>query len=162
MLEKSIANATRLEFLNDYFRPAYFIHITRNGYAVAEGIRRKANPRRWRNPDYRERYPLTLCANQWQATEELICATRDRLDHYHALRYEDLVTAPRETLDGILDFIGLPRENLLREDVRVHGETGPIQDMNRKSLQNLKPDEITAVTEAAGNCLARLGYRAEA
>lgn len=163
ILEKSIANATRLEFLNDYFKPAYFIHITRNGYAVAEGIRRKAAPRRWHNPDYRDRYPLALCAEQWRVSIDTIEASKDRLERYHSLRYEDLVANPRDELRKILDFTGMPWEQqVVNGNVRVHGASGPIEDMNHKSLQNLDPADKAAVAKVAGDCLARLGYSAEA
>ena len=47
LLEKSVANAVRTDFLQTYFAPAYFIYLVRNGYAVAEGIRRKANPAKY-------------------------------------------------------------------------------------------------------------------
>ena len=46
-LEKSISNTPRAVFFNDYFKPAYFIHIVRNGYAVVEGIKRKAKVMTW-------------------------------------------------------------------------------------------------------------------
>ena len=162
VLEKSIANATRLEFLNAHFKPAYFIHITRNGYAVAEGIRRKANPGRWDNPDYEDRYPLELCAQQWQATEDLIESKKSMLDRYHTVRYEELVASPREQIQKILDFTGLAwDEKILDGNIRVHGTIGPIENMNRKSLQNLSNDDKAAVNQAAGDCLVRLGYCAD-
>ena len=39
-LEKSIVNSARMTWLQDSFANSYFIFIVRNGYAVAEGIRR--------------------------------------------------------------------------------------------------------------------------
>ena len=159
VLEKSIANVTRLDFLNANFNPAYFIHITRNGYAVAEGIRRKADPKRWDNPAYEDRYPLELCAQQWQVTEDLIESKKTGLDRYYSLRYEDLVESPAEQVKKILDFAGLAwDEQILDGNIRVHGTTGPIENMNQKSLQNLSDSDKATVSQTAGDCLVRLGY----
>jgi hypothetical protein len=159
-LEKSIANATRLEFFNEQFRSAYFIHITRNGYAVAEGIRRKADPRRWNNPEYDGPYPLSLCAEQWKTTEDLICAQRDGLDHYHALSYEDLSAAPQQEIRKILEFLELPDESqLVEQEVRVHGQRRPISNLNQSSLDNLSEAEVNEIDQVANDCLVRYGYR---
>ncbi len=161
-LEKSIANATRLEFLNAYFKPAYFIHITRNGYAVAEGIRRKADPTRWNNPEYDGPYPLGLCALQWKTTEETISAQRAGLDHYYALSYEDLSASPQQEMRKILEFLELPDESdLVNDAVRVHGKIRPISDLNQLSLEQLNGEDIEEIEQAAGDWLSRYGYRAQ-
>jgi hypothetical protein len=161
-LEKSIANATRLEFLNDHFQPAYFIHIMRNGYAVAEGIQRKADPTRWRNPEYSGRYPIGLCAEQWQATEALITAQSSQLDNYYALSYEDLTAAPEQEIRRILQFLELPDESqLLNKEIRVHGQRRPISNLNDLSLRNLGEDDIEAIDRVAKDWLDRYGYRSQ-
>ena len=41
-LEKSSLNSIRMRWLQKNFHPSYFISIVRNGYAIAEGIKRKA------------------------------------------------------------------------------------------------------------------------
>lgn len=158
-LEKSIANATRLEFLNAHFRPAYFIHITRNGYAVAEGIRRKADPVRWNNPEYSGPYPLSLCAQQWKTTEELISAQSSNLDHYYALSYEDLASSPQQEVGKILEFLGLSDEKqLTNEKVRVHGQRRSICNLNQLSLDNLSVEEMNEINQVAKDWLVHYGY----
>jgi hypothetical protein len=158
-LEKSIANVTRLEFLNAYFTPAYFIHITRNGYAVAEGIRRKTNPARWQNEQFGERYPIACCAEQWKATEELIRSQSAGLEHYHALSYEDLSQSPEQEIQKVIDFLGLPREaGLIEKEVLVHGERRPISNLNRQSIDNLSSEDIAEIGQVAGELLARYDY----
>ena len=158
-LEKSIANATRLEFLNTYFKPAYFIHITRNGYAVAEGIRRKTHPARWQNEQFGDRYPIACCAEQWKATEELINAQSAGLERYHALSYEDLSQSPEQEIKRIIDFLGLATESgLIDREVLVHGERRPISNLNRQSLDSLSSDEIDEINQVAGELLARYHY----
>jgi len=158
-LEKSIANATRLEFLNAYFKPAYFIHITRNGYAVAEGIRRKAHPARWKNEQFGDRYPIACCAEQWKATEELINLQRSGLEHYHALSYEDLSATPEQEIQKIFEFLELPAEaGLIDKEVLVHGERRPVSNMNRQSIDNLSSGEIDEINQVAGDLLAHYHY----
>jgi hypothetical protein len=158
-LEKSIANATRLEFLDKYFTPAYFIHITRNGYAVAEGIRRKTNPARWQNQEFGERYPIACCAEQWKATEDLIHLQSAGLEHYHALSYEDLSQSPEREIRKIIEFLGLsPEAGLIDKEVLVHGERRPISNLNRPSLDSLSAAEIAEIERAAGELLARYNY----
>lgn len=162
MLEKSIANVTRLDFLNEYFQPAYFIHITRNGYAVAEGIQRKTSPARWNNRQYRDKYPITLCAEQWAATEALIEAKKDQLGHYHALSYEDIAVSPAATMQQAVEFLGLPWEDqILDPEVEVHGKSGPIVNMNAASLERLNDDDLEKIKTVAGDLLLRHGYLAE-
>ena len=63
-LEKSISNTPRAVFFNEYFKPAYFIHIVRNGYAVAEGIKRKASVMHGNTFFQAGEYPIELCAAQ--------------------------------------------------------------------------------------------------
>ena len=158
-LEKSIANATRLDFFNQHFQPAYFIHITRNGYAVAEGIRRKTSPARWKNQHYNNRYPIDLCAEQWAATEELIESQKSGLSNYRALSYESLAADPYRELKNLLEFLELEWEdNLLGDEVSVHGLRGPITDMNQESIARLERDEIEQINRVAGAQLQRLGY----
>jgi hypothetical protein len=41
ILEKTTANAVRMRWLHQAFPRSAFIGVVRNGYAVAEGIRRK-------------------------------------------------------------------------------------------------------------------------
>ena len=75
-VEKSISNSLRIPFFNKHFKPAYFIHIVRNGYAVAEGIKRKAEVMDG-NPLYgNESYPIEMCAEQWVQSLQIIEETK--------------------------------------------------------------------------------------
>lgn len=81
-------------FLQEYFQPAYFIYIVRNGYAVAEGIRRKADLRRWKNPFYDKNYPIELCAKQWRKTDELVEQDRRHIRRFLQIYYGELPHTP--------------------------------------------------------------------
>jgi hypothetical protein len=160
LVEKSIPNAARAPFLQHYFQPAYFIHLVRNGYAVAEGIRRKADPARWDNPEYDGLYPIDLCARQWRVTEEVIEVDRPHLERILTVRYEDFTEDPVSTLKEVTDFLGI--EPLPSESIAgrwgVHGYDAPIQNMNERSLEALSPQDIEVINREAGEILHRHNY----
>jgi|GEM_PF-393781 len=160
LVEKSVANAARMPFLNAHFQPAYFIYIVRNGYATAAGIREKANLRRWGNPHAEGGYPITLCARQWRVTDETVARDAAGVEHFLEVRYEDLVTAPAATLDRITGFLKLepiPRAPL-QQAWNIHGTAATVQDMNATSLARLNADDVTAIEAEAGERLRLRGY----
>lgn len=160
LLEKSIANAARMPFLQAHFQPAYFIYLVRNGYAVAEGIRRKAAPWRWRNPVYSSQYPIELCAEQWRQTDRLVSEDRDRCERFLQVYYEDLTREPADVLKQITDFLGLRSipDEVLQQNWETHGIEAPIRNMNEKSLAQLSAADLEKIHQVAGETLARHGY----
>ena len=163
LLEKSVANTARIPFLQQFFQPAFFVYIIRNGYAVAEGIRRKAVPGRWGNPDYPERYPIELCAEQWRASDDLVEADRAHSERFLRISYEELTAAPEDAAGKVTDFLGLEPlpEGVLRSRWRIHGVEAGIRNMNRDSMSRLSADDIAAIDRVAGAALERNGYEAK-
>jgi hypothetical protein len=160
LLEKSISNVPRIPFLNRHFRPAYFIYLVRNGYAVAEGIRRKADVERWENPHYEECYPIEMCAEQWVTTDDLVREYRSSIKRMLTVRYEDLAEHPVETLQSITDFLDLtPIEpSKLGGQWGVHGYDRPIENMNPESITRLSDAELERIYGVAGDKLKKYGY----
>ena len=160
LLEKSIANAIRMPFLQEHFQPAYFIYIVRNGYAVAEGIRRKAEPRRWRNNMYKDGYPIDICANQWKVTDEVVSCDRQNILRFLQIYYEDLTANPKAVMEQITAFLGLSSldSDLLFDKWKVHGRKFNIQNMNNKSLAGLTCEDKQKIQEKAQNVLSKYGY----
>ena len=68
LLEKSPPNGARTRWLQAHFENAYFIAIVRNGYAVAAGIRKKAEPHHIAG----ERWPIEMAAYQWARSNEVL------------------------------------------------------------------------------------------
>ncbi|MEX0729903.1 MAG: sulfotransferase [Aquisalimonadaceae bacterium] len=161
LLEKSVANAARMPFLNAYFQPAYFIYIIRNGYAAAAGIREKANLKRWGNPYADAGYPMQLCARQWLTTDELVQADSRKVRHFLPVYYEDLTARPAETLASVTTFLGLQPMpvQVVGRDWSVHGIKAPIRDMNAVNIARLSETDIDAVEAVAGKQLRRHGYQ---
>lgn len=155
-LEKSPPNAARTRWLQAHFRNAHFIAIVRNGYAVAEGIRRKAEPRH-----LRDGWPIELCARQWSRSNEILAEDAAWLERILWVRYEDLVCNPRGELARVLSFLGLDaRTEFLNgsRTWRVHERNEPVRDMNAESIARLSPDERRIITREAGRMLERFGY----
>lgn len=155
-VEKSPPNSARTRWLQRHFENASFLVLVRNGYAVAEGIRRKAEPRH-----RKEGWPIELCARQWARTYDLLLEDADRLEHVHWLRYGDFVTSPEEETREILDFLGI--EEKVREidpdrAWSVHEREEPIRDMNPESFARLTEADVRAINREAGSMLRKMGY----
>jgi hypothetical protein len=160
LLEKSIANTCRMKFLQQWFRPAYFIHIVRNGYAVAEGIRRKADVDRWQNTVYEENYPLHLCAEQWVESQRTVEEARADINRLLEVKYERLVEDPREILESVISFLGISPFECQIETATwsVHGVQSTLKNMNDKSFANLSVSDIEAIREVGAEYLSKHNY----
>ena len=149
LLEKSPTNAARTRWLQAHFENAHFIGIVRNGYAVAEGIHRKAG------------HPLDIAALQWARSNEIMLQDFEHLERKRVLRYEHWTESPEEVLKDILEFLGLSPSgvSVAERFWKVHERRGPIMDMNDESLKRLSPGEREAIESVAGGQLRRLGYQ---
>lgn len=161
LLEKSISNTTRLDFFNKKFQPAYFIHIVRNGYAVAEGIRRRAAIMKG-NPHYGQpHYPIELCAKQWVSSLRKVEEERIHLKNFIEVRYEDLTAQPDKTINEILTYLNLEnfQKNYFNQTFSIHGDNGKIKNMNEYSFENLSQNDLRKINEIAGETLGKYGYK---
>lgn len=160
VLEKSIANTARMPFLQAHFQPAYIVHLVRNGYAVAEGLRRKSEPRRYGHDEFGEHYPISMCAEQWRVSLEVVDGDRATLQRFLEVRYEDLTADPGTTLRGVTDFLGLPPlpAATAEGDFHVHGVRSTIRDMNADSIGRLSTADLDAIDTEAGDALRNRGY----
>ncbi|MBA2883004.1 hypothetical protein HNR65_003361 [Desulfosalsimonas propionicica] len=155
LLEKSPSNSARVRWLNHHFRPACFIAIIRNGYAVAEGIRRKADPKH-----LRDGWPIEMAAYQWKRTYEVLESDSVYLNRFLLIKYEDLVREPVNELNRITDFIGIKPFSKFNDlmNVSIHERNEPIKDLNPYSISRLTPEDINAVNNVAKDTLLRYGY----
>lgn len=161
LLEKSISNATRLDFFNKEFQPVWFIHIVRNGYAVAEGIHRKAEVMEG-NPYYEEgEYPFALCAKQWVRSLQVFEERKEELHNVIEIKYEELAENPSEVVNGILDKIGLEKfpVDYFDKSFTIHEKNSKIKNMNFSSLKRLKEEDLKCINEVAEAYLSKYGYK---
>ena len=159
IVEKSPGNLTRLAFLQAHFEPAYFIYIVRNGYAVAEGIRRKADLAGWGNKEGGQ-YPIDDCARQWVEADEALATSASGLQHLLCLNYEDLTSDPTRALLEVSEFLGVDSfaDDLAQRSWDVHRSSAKIADMNQESLERLSPEDTARVRKVANKTLDKYGY----
>lgn len=160
LVEKSAVNATRMPFLDRHFSPAFFVSVVRNGFAVAEGIRRRTRPLPAENPEYGEAYPLELCAEQWLRSDEVITRDRRKVDRFLQVRYEDLTESPKATLREVTDFLGIAPFSPppLTEAWFVRDRLSPVRNMNASSFGRLSEQEVVAIQSVAERTLSKYGY----
>lgn len=146
-LEKSIPNAARIEWLNKHFPNAYFIALIRNGYAVAEGIHRKAGQ------------SVEVAAKQWQQSNRIMLNQLEKVENMLLLRYEDFTSQPAKNLDKVMSFLDLDASKL-RADRKwtVHGDTSNIRNMNARSLARLSNEDKAFIHQEAGELLDAFHY----
>ena len=155
LLEKSPSNSVRMRWLNHHFRPAYFVCIIRNGYAVSEGIRRKAEPKH-----LRDGWPISMAAYQWHRTYEVIKEDAKYIQNILYIKYEDLVSDPENELNKISDFIGLkPFQNLdTQRAISIHERNEPLKNFNEDSIRRLSFEDIEIINEISRETLDSYGY----
>ena len=161
LLEKSISNMTRLKFLNENFKPAWFIHIVRNGYAVAEGIHRKAEIMQG-NPYYNKGYyPYSICAKQWVRSLKIYEAHKTSLQNVIEIKYEDLAENPSKIVNSLLEKIGLKKfpEDYFEKSFTIHEKKSRIKNMNSSSFKRLKEEDCKEINLAGEAYLTKYGYK---
>lgn len=155
LLEKSPPNTAKMRWLQKNFDNAHFIGIVRNGYAVAEGICRKAEPHH-----LKEGWPIEKSAWQWKRSNQVLQEDSGHLDRYLGITYEDLARDTTATLKTITDFIGIDAFDGFESDRSwsIHEREEKIRDMNAENIQRLTPEQIRRFNDIAGDMIESLGY----
>jgi hypothetical protein len=104
LIVKFVALTPHIGILQDAYPNARFIHIVRDGRAVAMSIRTKIGTN-----DDPERIALEKAAEHWMEVLGIIQKQRENLRLFE-LRYEDFCRSPRRHISQVLDFIGLDGE----------------------------------------------------
>ncbi len=161
VVEKSISNTLRMRFLESNFKNAKFVHIIRNGYAVAAGIRKKSNLSRWKNPDGIQQYPIDLCAHQWNESLRVVDDEVARGAPVISVHYEDIAANPVDALQPVFRFIGVEpiSDASAWGEMQVHEKSSVVRDMNAASIASLSAEELGVVRRIAGSNLERYNYR---
>jgi hypothetical protein len=160
LIEKSISNITRTHFLQEYFSPAYFIYIVRNGYVVSKGIQKKTNYKRWNSPFAAGGYPIELCAGQWKLSDDVMTKDSKALKRFHMIRYEDFVEDTERMLKGITDFLNIsPMPSaILQREWSIHEANSSIVNMNPAGLARLAAEDFDRIESVAASVLQKYDY----
>jgi len=155
LLEKSPPNSAKTRWLQKNFENTYFIGIVRNGYAVAEGISRKADPKHLINS-----WPVEKSAFQWARSNEILRQDSKHLERFLWVNYEDLAENTVGTLTQITDFIGIDPFKQFSSDQQwsIHEREEKIRNMNPESIAKLSPEQISTINQVAGDMLDKFSY----
>ena len=155
LLEKSPPNSAKMRWLQKHFENAHFVGIMRNGYAVAEGITRKADPKHLINS-----WPIEMSAYQWKRSNEVMQQDAEHLKKFMWVRYEDLADDTVGTLSKITDFIGIDGFDAFESDRQwtIHERDEKVRNMNDESISRLSTRQIETINDVAGDMLDEFGY----
>lgn len=181
--EKTPRNSFLIDFLNRAFSEARFIHIIRDGRdaalshskkpwlqaASAKSGRREQGgyfygpyARFWVEPERKYEFEKTSdihrCIWAWRCHTEAILAQTASLSEsqYYELRYETLVTKPKEEAEGLLNFLKITNydsRSLLQQKFALANSSSV---GNWK--QELSSEQLQQIEIEAGSLLKRLGY----
>lgn len=116
----------RADLLAQVFPRARFVHVVRDGRAVANSLLQMSWWSGYRGPEHWRLGPLdqadrdvweahdrsfaVLAGLYWKILIEAFERAHDRVDaqRWTTVRYEDLVESPRATMSRVLDWVGLP------------------------------------------------------
>jgi omega-hydroxy-beta-dihydromenaquinone-9 sulfotransferase len=165
---------SRIGFLDEIFGDAKFIHIVRDGRAVASSLLH-VNAWQWRGwyGPYSWRYgPLSaedhaaweannrsfvvLAGLQWKIHTRAIEAARQTIDpkRFLEVRYETLCEEPWETCRRVLEFSELDSPRAFERDVK----NATIKDMTARWRVDLSPEQQAMLTDVLRKELQRYGY----
>ena len=162
-VNKNPRNSLRIGFLNEIFPDAIFLHLIRDGRAVANSIlrsRMKHNGDYWgvQPPGWQsllDKPPLEACALQWKLTVEQVQKSAEELpaDRYLEVRYEDFVSAPLDIFEMVFQRCGLGWK-----PEHWKGILEDLQNMNYKWQENFDSRDTRGLNSQLGDLLTRLGY----
>jgi sulfotransferase family protein len=164
----------RIGFLNEIFEDAKFIHIVRDGRAVASSLlhvhfwRGWYGPQGWRagllSPEDQaawegyDRSFVALAGLEWRIQMRAIEAARRLLDpsRFLEVKYEVFCHQPLETYRQVLEFAELPPSAEFERRVRA----GSIKDMTKRWRDDLTPAQQALLDDLLREDLLRYGYGA--
>jgi hypothetical protein len=153
LLEKSPPNIFRAAMLQKHFENSFFILMQRNPYAVAEGIRRRAN------------LSIERCIQHWVRCAQQQMRNEQMLQRAIKLNYEELSEQPERCRQQVIAFIPELDDLDIRKDVAVHSLEGhirqPIVNYNEKQIALLSPEDLAEINrhlDLAPEVMSHFGY----
>jgi hypothetical protein len=163
----------RIGYLQEIFEDARFVHIVRDGRAVASSLlhvdfwRGWQGPQGWRagllSPEDQaawegyDRSFTALAGLEWRIQMRAIEAARRGLgpDQFLEIRYEDFCREPWETCRRVLQFADLPEAPGFERAVRAE----PIRDMSNRWRGDLTQAQQELLDDLLREDLPRYGYQ---
>ena len=181
--EKTPRNCFAINFLSQVFPDAQFVHIIRDGRDAALSYSKKPwlqaaqaktgkyepggyqygpYARFWVEPDRVKEFEMTSdihrCIWAWRRFTEsaLEAASSLTTNQYYELRYEALVTKPREEADRLLDFLEI--EDSISRSIFYKATAKARLDSVNQWQRELSKEQLQQIETEAGKLLNKLGY----
>lgn len=157
-ITKQTSNTQRLELLHAMFPDAYWIHIIRDGRAVANSLFHvdwwNFVMLWWTKKQPKNKHDIRLCGKHWKTNvTEILDHKHQFSPRYFEVRYESLIQKPRTTLRKILRKVNLPiKKNYLTMIPKS------LPDKNKKWQKQLTPSQQKKLTQEIQPLLSQLGY----
>jgi hypothetical protein len=162
----------RLGWLNEVFEDARFIHILRDGRAVASSLLHVNFWRGWYGPqgwragllsaedqatwEAHDRSFVALAGLEWRIQMRAMEAARRTVDpsRFLEIKYETFCEAPKEQFGRVLEFAELPPSAQLQREV----DATPIKSTSNRWRDDLTPAQQRMLDDLLRDDLRRYGY----
>lgn len=162
----------RIGFLLKAFPSSRFVHVVRDGRAVAASLlkvdfwRGQDGPENWRfgplSPEDQDQWnrsgesPVVLAGLQWKILTGAVELTKGLVpsSRFCEIRYEDLCADPEESLEQVLEFCSLDWTSQVRGHLVEH----PFVSTNTKWPEDIAPEDQPGLQEAVAPALLKYGY----
>jgi len=183
VVEKTPRNVLRIPFLKAIFPDARIIHIVRDGRDVACSLMPGVGGTEWHHlkpPSWQHLMSaatgVVRCALAWKEIVEIALDDLQLVPHLQ-VRFEELVTRPREEARTVMRYLGLPdRPEVVNFCEKIQDGTRGSYHARHQTLwyredhqrrvgrwrENLTREEQRAVIDALRPLLHRLGYESPA
>jgi hypothetical protein len=162
-LNKQTANNQRIRLIDKMFNDAYYIHIIRDGRAVANSLLNGSwlnetdiwwlgeKASEWEN---KGKHLIELCGLHWKRVVEEILENKSLFeDRYIEARYEEFILDVRGTMERITNFCELSKSESFS---KLLPQTLP--NMNYKWKDDLTKEQRDILDKTLKPFLTQLGY----
>ena len=162
-ISKQTANTQRIRLISPMFRNAYYIHVIRDGRAVANSLLKVIW---WDETDiwwlgkkvseWKEegRESIELCALQWEKNVREILKNKSLFeDRYIEIKYEEFAADVKGTMNKVTDFCELGESKKFNEIL-----PNTLPNMNYKWIEDLNEKQKLILNNNLKPFLNQLGY----
>lgn len=167
LINKHPRSSVRIEFLDEIFPDALYIHAIRDGRAVAHSIASRIGREEWRHPipygnfckppqwrGFRREDPIEQAALQWREITQYVLDRKETLgERYIEFTYEGLCENPRGTMQELFEFCGLESNEEVLANVPEK-----LKNFNSKYKDDLSKEQIETMENVQRELLLQLGY----
>ncbi len=168
-----ITGWSRLGYLDEIFPDARFVHLVRDGRAVANSLLSVPWWHGWRGPqswrlgalpsEYREEWEaaqesfVALAGIYWKILMDAVDTAREMIEpsRFLEVRYEDLCAEPESETRRIADFAGLDWPDILDREVGA----GSFRSSNAKWERDLTRQQQEILQSVVASHLSRFEYQ---